>query len=283
MSVSEQAGTEGELIGEPRELAEAQFRLALTLCGACRDYHALWPFRRLAGVVSGLEPDAVVIAPALRAFTPQHGRLLIAGAADAGMLALALSATEGLAPFIEIVDRCPTPLAICRVYAKRHGITIETRETDLAKLDPLERYDVIFTHGFVQFIPATMRIGFLGRLAGLLKPSGSLIVAERLRIASGHEPRQGSYTDEMLTALCSDGVPFPEAEAAFRRRIEDEVAALRTRAAGAFGPKDLTAALTAAGYAIRQCTDLERRRVATVKNDGFQRVTMQIAVATPAA
>jgi hypothetical protein len=243
----------------------------------------LWPYRRLAGVVSGVEPDAVVIAPALRTWTPRAGRLLIAGAADAGMLALALSATEGLSPAIDVADRCATPLAICRLYAEKHGLRIGTFATEVNAIDSPQRYDVIFTHGFVQFIPEAKRIDYLRALARLLKPSGSLIVAERLRTEAGHEPRHGSYTEEMIAALTADGISFPEDGVMFRRRIEAEVAALRSRIASAFGPKDLGATLTKAGFVIRECTNLERRRVATVRNAGFQRVTMQIAVATTQA
>jgi hypothetical protein len=51
-------------------LAQYQFQTAQNLCGTCRDYHALWPYRRLAGMDIGIEASAQRVAAALRASQP---------------------------------------------------------------------------------------------------------------------------------------------------------------------------------------------------------------------
>ena len=71
------------------ELAVEQFAAAHTHCGACRSYHALWPYLRLTHWVGGIEADQAQLVPALSSLlsvAPQ--RVLIAGSADTGVTAL---------------------------------------------------------------------------------------------------------------------------------------------------------------------------------------------------
>ena len=282
MDLSEANIGAADLLGDPLGLAEYQYRLASQLCGPCRDYHALWPYRRLAGIVSGVEPDAPVLEPALREATPRNGHVLIAGAADAGMLGLVVRATERATPAIAVADRCATPLAVCRRYAESRGLSVATHLLDLAAIARAEHFDVVFAHGFIQFIPEEARVAYLRSLGGMLNPGGTVVIAERLRVKAGHEPRQGDYTNELIATLRAEGIPLPEREDAFRQRLEREVAALRERIAGALGPDDLGACFAAAGFHVTARTNLERRRTVTVRNGGSETVTMQIVVARPA-
>ena len=133
-----------ELFGDPGSFAAYQFRLAQELCAECRDYHAIWPYRRLSRTVSGIEATADIVGALLRESTQPNGRILIAGAADAGVLALTVQATENLTPFIDVADRCPTPLAVCRRFAETHGFSITTLHLDLGSFAPAQHYDVVF-------------------------------------------------------------------------------------------------------------------------------------------
>jgi hypothetical protein len=109
-------------------LAQYQFQTAQNLCGTCRDYHALWPYRRLAGMDIGIEASAQRVAAAL----PRRcrgGRILIAGAADNTLFQFAREAVRGLDPEIWVAGRCATPLAVqsCTAFRWRPGAQSSSR------------------------------------------------------------------------------------------------------------------------------------------------------------
>jgi hypothetical protein len=155
------------LFGDPLRLAGYQFRLAQDLCAECRDYHALWPYRRLSGMVFGVETGASIVEALFRDVTPPNGRVLIVGSADAGPTDLVVRATKGLAPSIDVVDRCATPLAVCRRYAEMHGLSISTRRLDCAAPHP-RTATMLFSS--IMFCSSCRRIIAQASFAGLAGP-----------------------------------------------------------------------------------------------------------------
>lgn len=79
----------------PRLAIEA-YALAGQFCGACRDFHALWPYMRLSRASGAAEGSRAVIEPLLVNHL-QHGcrQILIAGAADTGLLAFVARVGRG--------------------------------------------------------------------------------------------------------------------------------------------------------------------------------------------
>jgi hypothetical protein len=265
------------LLGDPLGLAAPQFRMAQETCGTCGDYHALWPYRRLAGMVHGVEVSADTVTDLIRELLPAKGRVLIAGAADAGTTALVAGATRNLHAPIDVADRCPTPLATCRQFATMHALQVTTSLVDLTSTAPQQNYDVIFGHGVLQFVTQTRRVDFLRNLARAMTAQGALILIERLRTREGEERNAGDYGSEMVDALLQQGIPLPEDEAAFRQRLQRVVDVRRTRASGSVVPEDLAACLTQAGFRMRPLPDQERTRAITLRNG--ESVTMELAVA----
>ena len=70
-------------------------------------------------------------------------RVLIAAAADTGLLATVARAGSGLDPDITVVDRCETPLELCRRYASERSLPVQTQIADLTALD-LADFDVVY-------------------------------------------------------------------------------------------------------------------------------------------
>ena len=67
------------------DLAAFEFQTAQTGCVACHDYHSLWGYLRLTGITgNSFQADRDILEPLLHQHTPEGGRVLIAGAADAG-------------------------------------------------------------------------------------------------------------------------------------------------------------------------------------------------------
>jgi hypothetical protein len=272
-----------ELLGDPVRLAPEQFRLAMDLCGSCRDYHALWPYRRLSGIANGFEADATLLEGVLREVTPAKGRILIAGAADAGLLALTWGATEQLSPAITVADRCATPLAICQAFARARGLSIDTLQQDLPAADLNKRYDVIFAHSIVQFVAPDLRRPLLQRLGAALTDKGSLVLAERLRPPGADAQRHVHYADDTLRELAAAGIVLPEEEAAFRQRFDADIASRSKRLSRALEAADLTSYLRDAGLHVARCEDHALRRRLTAKDGGRADITIQIAIARRAA
>jgi SAM-dependent methyltransferase len=270
-----------ELLGDPKRFARLQFGIAQARCDSCRDYHALWPYRRLSGIANGFEADAELLAEHLRRVLPERGRLLIAGAADAGLLALALSATEALAPNVSVADRCATPLAVCSAFAESRGVAVATLQEDLPSFDHTSDYDVIFAHSILQFMDEAHRVPFLRRLRNALTERGRLVFAERLRPPGRDEQRHGSYVDDTVNGLAAAGIPLPEEEGAFRRRLEADVESRRSRLSQALGAEDLGHYLEAAGLRLRSLEDHALRRRMTAESGGRPDIVIQIAVASP--
>jgi hypothetical protein len=271
-----------DLLGDPSALAEYQFRAALESCGPCRDYHALWPYRRLAGMVHDPDVDGHLIAPLLHAHAPTGGRVLIAGSADAGLLALAHKATSDLKAAIEVTDRCETPLAVCRHYAEMHGFSVSTLLQDLFDQEPSHQYDVAVTHSILRFATEPRRVTFIKRLAERMTRGGTLIFADRLQNSARETKGPGTYAEEMVRALTNRHVPLPEDEGLFRCRLEESLKDRGAHLSSALGPDDLAAYLAQAGLELRASNNHIVRRTAAARAGRAPDITVQIAVATRA-
>jgi hypothetical protein len=273
-----------DLFGDPVTLAAEQFRLAQEMCGECRDYHALQPYRRLSGMVNGIEKDSDFVLPALRQLTPPKGRILIAGSADASLLALTWKAAGGHAPAITVADRCRTPLAVCQLYAKAHDFAIATERLDFGSSELAADYDVVFGHGVTRFVPEALRGRFLTALRkALTTKRGAIVLVDRPNLPRADNALPGIYATAVIAGLEAAGVPLPESEAAFRARIDGLAAARPTRPSAQLGKKPLAAHLEAAGFSIHARHEHALRRTIRARDGGASvNFTTEIVVASAA-
>jgi SAM-dependent methyltransferase len=154
-------------------------RLAGRLCGNCAWFHGAWQVLRRLGLNTTPEHHASFFRRWLAGQTPR--RVLVSGAADYGMLARIASP----ALRITVLDRCPTPLALNRWYARRRGIRIATARADILEYRAPQRFDVICTHSFLgQFTPRR-RVRLLEAWHALLRPGGLVLTVNRLRPGAG--------------------------------------------------------------------------------------------------
>ena len=270
-----------DLLGDPAGLAEYQFRLALDHCAECRDYHSVWPYRRLSRMVLGIETGADIVGALLGEFTQPNGRILIAGSADAGLMALTATATKDKNPFIDVADRCPTPLAVCRRFAQGQSLRITTLQLDFGSNVRQRRYDVVFVHCIVQFVPPSLRVEFLRKLGQAMTRQSALILVERLHTRKEDDPRHRDYAADTLDALAAQGIKLPEEETSFRLRLERIVNARRTRIEHSLSSSELNSCLAGAGFQMRELSDRDMQR--TIILPSGERGTLQFAVAFPVA
>lgn len=163
-------------------LARLAYDASAVHCGTCRDYHVTVPYLRALGI-GGIgaefswesQLDTLLRATAGR----KTVRWLLAGSADAGLpgllggLAAALPGTEHR---LTVVDRCQTPLVLCRAHAEAEGAEIETILGDLSDFRRDGEFDAVLMHFTTIFFAEDELPGFLRHAGSWLAPGGVLVI-----------------------------------------------------------------------------------------------------------
>jgi SAM-dependent methyltransferase len=242
----------------PQLAAEAS-STARRLCGPCQNFHLLWPYLRIAQA-SGGDVAALTVRITLNRLLSRRGqRILIAGAADTGLLAIVARAARPDTGIV-VLDRCQTPLALCERFAQRWSRPIETMQLDLVELSVESGFDVVFAHSLLQFIPADRRVDVLSRLRRSLRPDGRLVIVFRTsaRIEGSllAEYRE-SYPLHLIESLAAANVALPEPRDAFHRRARAYAEERRAREGAQASRADVEQMLEAAGFSIEDMTSIE--------------------------
>lgn len=242
---------------------------------SCAWYHGAYPALRLLGVAATPERHAAFYRETLGTLAgrPDGGRVLVSGAADTALLAQVLRARrEGAAAAagaatlrLRVLDRCRTPLRLCRDYAERVGVPIETQQLDLlapaAREPPAEPSDLACTHSLLVLVPPAQRAELVAAWRALLRPGGRLVSTARIDPAPG-PPRASAEQAEAFAARVREaaGLAAPGASdadldelAALARRYAERLASWPVASESA-----LASLLEAGGFA------LERLQVADV-------------------
>jgi SAM-dependent methyltransferase len=247
------------------KLASEASDLATRLCDTCRNYHFVFPYLRLVGALRGAEDGTFVIKSVIAdTIASDRHRILIAGAVDTGLLALVAEATTGHKTNITVLDRCETPLELCRRFAGRWSLPIETLHVDLRDFSVESSFDIIFSHMTLTFIPHDCRLDVLSRLRRSLRPNGRLIIQFRIKgqFEGDKLLKYGeSIPKDLIERLVGMNVVLPEPHEAFRRRIEAYTAERYARAGteGEYG--EVERLVEAAGFTIE--------KIIPIRSDNF--------------
>jgi ubiquinone/menaquinone biosynthesis C-methylase UbiE len=242
-----------------RQLAAEACDVARRLCGSCKNFHLLWPYLRIAKA-SGGDVDEPLFRAALNRLLSGCGqKVLIAGAADTGLLAVvARAASSG--PEIVVLDRCGAPLELCRRFANRWSLPIETLQMDLMELNVGSRFAVVVVHSLLQFIPTDRRVDVLSRLRRSLRPDGRLLIvfrtSKRIEGSLLREYRE-TYSKSLIKSLDKMKIPLPERREDFRRRVDKYSEERRTREGAHQNRSDVEQLIEAAGFSIEELTLIE--------------------------
>jgi len=129
--------------------------------------------------------------------------VLISGTADYSMLAYVFEAYRNgsATPRVTVVDRCETPLFLCRWYAERQSQTIATHAGDMLDFTPApeDRFDVVCCHSFLSRIPPAQRLDLIVAWNRALRPGGKVVTNTRLN-PSWSEQASG-FTAEQIAAF----------------------------------------------------------------------------------
>jgi SAM-dependent methyltransferase len=243
------------------EIAAEAYAVAGRFCGSCRNLHALWPYIRLSRSSTGLERSGSVLETALRAFVGQGLRkILIAGAADTGLLSLVLRAADDVDVDVTVLDVCASPLELCRRLAGQWSIPVRTVKQDLADLDERQEFDLVLVHGTLHFIAGEKRLNVLARIHRGLRPNGRLVLlfnTSRPSTIRKHDKLHVDYAESVVNELRRLAIPLPDSESEFIRRLSDHSRQRQEREGAFANPGDAEQLLETAGFEIIGCSEVE--------------------------
>jgi len=253
-----------------RQLAAEAFDLAGHLCACCRNVHAVWPYIRLSRASTGVETGISGLEQLIGELVGGgRRRVLIGGARDTGILALVARAGADHGADIVVLDVCATPLELCRRFAQRWSLTIETVREDLANLGRERDFDVVIIHGTLSYIPENERAKALRHIARSLRHDGRLVLlfntSERIHgpLASQHDD---GYPEWVINELRRLHVPLPEPADAFAARLKADAQAREAREGAFTTLKQVDALLGSAGFAVETRRQIEVNLVGPMKH-----------------
>jgi len=196
-------------------------------------------------------------------------RVLIAGSQDTGVMALVARAATGRDVDIVVLDKCSTPLELCRRLASEWSLPIETMKQDLLDLDIERQFDIVVVHGTLHFVPADRRADALARMRRAIRPGGRLVLlfntSHPVAGELARESRDG-YADWVVDELKRLHVPLPDAEAVFRARLTAHSKRREAREGAFAKPGEVEALLKSVGFKIDDCSEIGVKLTGQVEN-----------------
>lgn len=197
---------------EPDFLREALIALPVCIehCQCPDHWHLLWAGLKASGLLRGVHAQAPMLRQLLQRRWVAGGRILIAGAADAGSLEVLHALYADTGARYTVVDRCPAPLKLVEQRALTLPVAVDTRLSDLDALPAGETWDLVFIHYTLSFMDAATRAAVFRALKARLAPGGVIVCAIRYleqpaaAVDASAQARWQAATEASLKSLFSD-------------------------------------------------------------------------------
>jgi hypothetical protein len=205
-------------------------------CNYCLNYHMIYTIRRsIAGVGRvARDRDQLVarIGETIRARSGSSDPIdvVVVGVADSQILAICAHAAFIQGPELfarvrfTVLDRCDTPLQLCRDFGLRHGLPLETRTVDLVETREAFAGDIVVSHSLFNYVPLEHHVTVLSKIGGWLKPDGWLLFSASVRtqdLQSSIGERDDQATRRIRAALDSGALQIAEPREVFEARLKN--------------------------------------------------------------
>jgi hypothetical protein len=214
--------------------AQRAVELAPRLCVRCEDFHMAHALRRASGPASGILLDRAKMIELVGRVIAGHGGgpvdILVAGAADTGLLALCAHAAFMAGPDtfrrarFTVLDLCETPLELCRDYARRHGLALRAEAVDLMETTQTYATDVFLHHSLFNFVPPDVRVRVLRKFGQWLTPGGRIVFSTSVN-APGTREKTNAFRAEFYGRIRSmietREINLPESKSRFEARLDN--------------------------------------------------------------
>lgn len=223
------------------------------LCSCTGGYHVLWGTLRAAGCKPQLQPEEAILLPLLSRLISDGTQVLVAGAADTGLLSMIGRALNEHLPAVTVLDHCPAPLQVVQDFALERLLPCDTLLADLVELNVPSRWDVVLLHYTLLFIAPSQRGNVLRRLAHALRQGGTLICV--IQTYPAERPASGSKSlsrlaDEFHESIYRAGLDLPLDAAELDERIRDYLAASLDRKGSVPNVQEVKGHLCDAGLSL---------------------------------
>lgn len=272
-------------------LARLAYEESKVHCGACRDFHVMWPYLRSRGL-NGAGPEhnwPLHVETLARAAAGRSSvRWFLAGGADAGLLAVVEAAAarhRDANHTFAIVDICGTPVALCADHARTRGLDLEAVVGDLTTYRPGRPFDVVLMHQLLYFIPPADQPAFMKHAAGWLAPGGTLHLTVSVDTPGGRPPeeRNASMVEWREAGIREDAtrgaLELPEDVETFVRRLRGMRAGLAAARLPSRRLDNYVGLVEAAGLIIDEVLRMpnEPDQIAPARDDAWRHRHMIIA------
>lgn len=263
----------------PMANAEMCLQFAPRHCTACHGFHLSAIMRRATLPIDQRIGDFVEFQAATgqslaqARSTSNPVRVIIGGTTDTGLYAGLLNAavTVGGPGFarsldVTIIDRCQTPLEICKSYARENDLHLTTIRADMAEFQPDAPVGLILMHGVLSFVPLTKRLSFLKHIGTWLTPGGTLVSSTQLGHRRGRIEREARIDQALqnLKTVLADSTDIDNTEAEMLERQLREGMLSRSQHADLFNTEeDAIRFYESADLSVESfvCVDTARRAI----------------------
>jgi hypothetical protein len=240
--------------------------VAPAACAGCSDYHIFNAAKRLSGHTpwshGGRTGLTEMLGPLLReraANDKEDIDIVIAACADTAVLstcAYAVSCERGALlerTRFTVLDRCPSPLALCEAFASRHGLRLRTAVVDLLETADVSPADILILHNFLPFIAIEEHRPLLTRLGRWLKEGGRLLMWNTVLPPEDHDRIALRWKEQIagVKSLVEDGtIGINEPKEVFFARLDRNVLDPRPGMPGCADVDTVRALVNASGLKI---------------------------------
>lgn len=232
---------------------------------SCCWYHSVWQYLRLMNMVStpSWHHEFYIENLQKSMLKPSLPKVLISGAADYSSLSYVIKAAEllGKTGYYDVLDLCETPLFACRWYAKRKGVSLNTKQMSIFDLDSFDEYDLICTDAFLTRFNKDQMSTILNIWYKALKVGGNVVTT--VRIHDEKHPCPEKPSDEDIVAFSNRAYERSKIWGRVINYSSSEIA----KKAGIYASKmksnkigtkdDIVSAFTQAGFDLCYVDDVE--------------------------
>lgn len=234
---------------EFRAESERFLPICASHCTCLNGWHFVWSAFKASGRRRSIYFQQPLLAKMLAPMAPKVRKILIAGAADAGILTVLASIFGSDVEYVGI-DLCAAPLVAMRHYAVREGLSLRCERTALQEFVPQETFDLVFMHNTLMFLQPHEASEVLNKLRLALRPEAALVCGMRYeqhpKGLQGTDPVQ--FLTETRAMIQATYANHPELAQLVDAHLDEYAATHRLGRIYRYEPAPFEAILNAAGY-----------------------------------
>ena len=215
-------------------------------CTCPSGWHFIWSAFKASGRRRSVYYQQPLLARLLKPTLIKTRKVLIAGAADSGILSVLASIFGPQVQYV-VIDRCAAPLKEVQIYAADHGLSVRCQQVPLQDYLPQEIFDLIFLHNTLGFLAPELAARVLHRLGQGLNAHGYMACGMRYYSDTVHQNSTAIAADcrSLFRTTFAD---HPNLMEIIDSHINSYAISQSERSQNIYNPSLVQAMITAAGY-----------------------------------